>query len=121
MGWIQQKGIASLNYLYSTVTKESSCRTGLARTHPWTTLALVCVAQFMVILDVTVERGAALDRRRPRLAAADLQWVVTAYVLLSGGLGGLKGDSICWTATGLPRRTRPVQRGIAGQRAGGVR
>ena len=54
---------------------------------PWTTLVLLGVAQFMVILDITVVNvalpsiGAALD-----FAASDLQWVVTAYVLFTGGL-----------------------------------
>ena len=65
---------------------------------PWTILALVCVAQFMVILDVTVVNvalpsiGADLG-----FAAADVQWVVTAYVLLSGGLlllGGRLSDLV---------------------------
>ena len=62
----------------------------------WTTLALVCVAQFMVILDITIVNvalpsiGAALDFRPD-----DLQWVVTAYVVCTGGLllvGGRLGD-----------------------------
>jgi EmrB/QacA subfamily drug resistance transporter len=59
---------------------------------PWTALVLLAVAQFMVILDVTVVNvalpsiGAALDFTR-----ADLQWVVTAYVLFTGGLMLLGG------------------------------
>src|SRR3954447_4864795 len=64
----------------------------------WTTLALLAVAQFMVILDVTVVNvalpsiGTALH-----LADADLEWVVTAYVLFTGGLmlfGGRMADLI---------------------------
>jgi EmrB/QacA subfamily drug resistance transporter len=63
---------------------------------PWTILVLVCVAQFMVILDVTVV-NVALPSIGQKLgfAAADLQWVVTAYVLMTGGLlllGGRAAD-----------------------------
>jgi EmrB/QacA subfamily drug resistance transporter len=53
----------------------------------WSTLALLVVAQFMVVLDITIVNvalpsiGRALD-----FAPQDLQWVVTAYVLCSGGL-----------------------------------
>ncbi len=58
----------------------------------WATLAVVALAQFMVILDATVVNvalpsiGEALG-----FAAADLQWVVTAYVLFTGGLMLLGG------------------------------
>jgi EmrB/QacA subfamily drug resistance transporter len=63
---------------------------------PWTILALLCVAQFMVVLDITVVNvalpsiGAELD-----FAPGDLQWVVTTYVLFTGGLlllGGRMAD-----------------------------
>src|SRR5918998_3008769 len=63
---------------------------------PWSILLLLGAAQFMVILDITVVNvalpsiGAALG-----FAAADLQWVVTIYVLLTGGLlllGGRLAD-----------------------------
>jgi EmrB/QacA subfamily drug resistance transporter len=62
----------------------------------WALLALLAVAQFMVVLDITIVNvalpsiGAGLG-----FAAADLQWVVTAYVLCSGGLllaGGRAAD-----------------------------
>src|SRR3954453_19870408 len=65
-------------------------------TRSWTVLALVCAAQFMVILDVTIVNvalpsiGAALH-----FAPADLPWVVTTYVLFTGGLlllGGRLAD-----------------------------
>src|SRR5919197_6046812 len=63
---------------------------------PWSLLALLAVAQFMVVLDITIVNvalpsiGAGLG-----FAPADLQWVVTAYVLCSGGLllvGGRAAD-----------------------------
>src|SRR3954454_3185702 len=58
----------------------------------WALLALLAVAQFMVILDVTIVNvalpsiGAGLG-----FAPADLQWVATAYVLCSGGLLLVRG------------------------------
>jgi EmrB/QacA subfamily drug resistance transporter len=71
---------------------------GEAAHTPWTTLALLAIAQFMVILDVTVVNvalpsiGDALN-----FSGGDLQWVVTAYVLFTGGLmlfGGRMADLI---------------------------
>jgi EmrB/QacA subfamily drug resistance transporter len=63
---------------------------------PWTILLLLSAAQFMVILDVTVV-NVALPSIGTDLgfAAGDLQWVVTAYVLFTGGfllLGGRMAD-----------------------------
>jgi MFS family permease len=67
------------------------------RRRPWSILILLCVAQFMAIVDVTVVNvalpsiGAALHVASP----SDLQWVVSAYVLCSGGfllLGGRAAD-----------------------------
>jgi EmrB/QacA subfamily drug resistance transporter len=59
---------------------------------PWTTLILLGVAQFMVILDITVVNVAlpsiAEDLAFPQ---GDLQWVITAYVLFTGGLLMLGG------------------------------
>ncbi len=58
----------------------------------WWILGLIGMAQFMVILDVTVVNvalpsiGKALS-----FAATDLQWVVTVYVLFTGGLMLLGG------------------------------
>jgi EmrB/QacA subfamily drug resistance transporter len=67
------------------------------RTHqPWSILFLLGAAQFMVVLDITVVNvalpsiGTALG-----FAAGDLQWVVTIYVLFTGGLlllGGRLAD-----------------------------
>jgi EmrB/QacA subfamily drug resistance transporter len=63
---------------------------------PWTVLGLMLAAQFMVILDVSVVNvalpsiGNALS-----FSSSDYQWVVSAYVLLSGGLlllGGRLAD-----------------------------
>ena len=54
---------------------------------PWTALILLSVAQFMVVLDITVVNVALPSIGRDLgIAGEDLQWVVTIYVLLTGGL-----------------------------------
>jgi MFS family permease len=59
---------------------------------PWSVLVLLGIAQFMVILDGTVVSIALPSISRAlHLATADLQWVATAYVLLTGGLVLLDG------------------------------
>jgi EmrB/QacA subfamily drug resistance transporter len=65
---------------------------------PWSILLLLAVAQFMVILDITVV-NVALPSIGTDLgfAAGDLQWVVSAYVLFTGGLlllGGRAADML---------------------------
>jgi EmrB/QacA subfamily drug resistance transporter len=62
----------------------------------WVTLVLVCLAQFMVILDATIV-NIALPAIQTDLDFndADLQWVVNGYTLLFGGfllLGGRAAD-----------------------------
>ncbi|MFI9113212.1 MFS transporter [Streptomyces venezuelae] len=64
----------------------------------WTALALICAAQFMLVLDVTVVNVAlpalAADLGLDRTA---LTWVVTAYTLCFGGLmllGGRLADAL---------------------------
>ena len=60
---------------------------------PWAVLILVSVAQFMVIIDATVVNIAlpAIGKAFRFASAADLQWVATAYVLVTGGLTLLAG------------------------------
>lgn len=60
---------------------------------PWAILLLVCVAQFMVIIDATVVNIAlpSIGKSLRFATAADLQWVATAYVLVTGGLTLLGG------------------------------
>ena len=58
----------------------------------WATLAVLAVAEFMVILDVTVVNVALPSIGRSlRFDPADLPWVVTAYVLVTGALMLLGG------------------------------
>ena len=67
-------------------------------TNPWIVLVLVCLAQFMVILDATIVNVALPSIQRDlALDEANLQWIVNAYTLVFGGfllLGGRAGDLI---------------------------
>jgi EmrB/QacA subfamily drug resistance transporter len=62
----------------------------------WLVLVLVCVAQFMVVLDATIVNVALPSIQRGlHFSASDLQWVVNAYTLVFGGfllLGGRAAD-----------------------------
>jgi EmrB/QacA subfamily drug resistance transporter len=54
---------------------------------PWSPLILLSVAEFMVVLDITVVNVALPSIGEDLgIGGADLQWVVTIYVLLTGGL-----------------------------------
>jgi len=68
------------------------------KSNPWLVLSLVCIAQFMVILDATVVNVALPSIQRDlEMSPADLQWVVNSYTLIFGGfllLGGRAGDLI---------------------------
>jgi EmrB/QacA subfamily drug resistance transporter len=62
----------------------------------WQALALVCVAMFMTVLDVSIV-NVALPSIKTALSVAekDLQWIITAYSIAFGGfllLGGRAGD-----------------------------
>ncbi|MDT7843266.1 MFS transporter [Streptomyces justiciae] len=63
----------------------------------WAALAVICVAQFMLILDVTVVNVALPDMAADlQLDRATLTWAVTAYTLCFGGLmllGGRLADA----------------------------
>jgi EmrB/QacA subfamily drug resistance transporter len=67
-------------------------------TNPWLVLVLVCLAQFMVILDATVVNVALPSIQRDlEMTESELQWVVNSYTLIFGGfllLGGRAGDLI---------------------------
>ncbi|MBJ7594501.1 MAG: MFS transporter [Candidatus Dormibacteraeota bacterium] len=64
--------------------------------NPWVILTLVCMAQFMVILDATVVNVALPSIKRGlNFSDTDLQWIVNGYTLTFGGfllLGGRAGD-----------------------------
>jgi EmrB/QacA subfamily drug resistance transporter len=62
----------------------------------WVILALLALAQFMVVLDVAIVNVALPSiAKELHFAASNLQWVVTAYTLTFGGfllLGGRAAD-----------------------------
>jgi EmrB/QacA subfamily drug resistance transporter len=73
-------------------------RSGHSHFNPWLALAVVCMGQFMVILDATIV-NVALPSIQADLNISDdsLQWIVNAYTLLFGGfllLGGRAADLI---------------------------
>ena len=65
-------------------------------TNPWIVLVLICLAQFMVVLDATIVNVALPSIQTSlHLSDAGLQWIVNAYTLVFGGfllLGGRLGD-----------------------------
>jgi EmrB/QacA subfamily drug resistance transporter len=66
--------------------------------NPWLVLVLVCMAQFMVILDATIVNVALPSIQADlEMSDSDLQWIVNAYALVFGGfllLGGRAGDLV---------------------------
>src|SRR3954451_18106772 len=67
-------------------------------TNRWIVLVVVCLAQFMVVLDATIV-NVALPSIQDGLgfSPADLQWVINAYTLVFGGfllLGGRAADLV---------------------------
>jgi EmrB/QacA subfamily drug resistance transporter len=65
-------------------------------TNRWLVLVIVCLAQFMVVLDATVVNIALPSIQQGlSFSDADLQWVINAYTLVFGGfllLGGRAAD-----------------------------
>jgi EmrB/QacA subfamily drug resistance transporter len=81
-----------------TVAERDPAPAAPPETNRWLVLVLVCLAQFMVILDATIV-NVALPSIQADLgfSRADLQWVVNGYTLLFGGfllLGGRAGDLV---------------------------
>src|SRR3954462_8811420 len=66
------------------------------RSSRWSTLTVLALAQFMVVLDVTIVNVALPDIQADLgFSGPGLQWVISAYTLLFGGfllLGGRAGD-----------------------------
>ncbi|WP_369254984.1 MFS transporter [Streptomyces sp. R35] len=84
---------------HSTVGAErASASPQTADSRRWVMLALLCLAQFMLILDVTVVNVALPDMAADLdLGRETLTWVVTAYTLCLGGLmllGGRLADAL---------------------------
>ena len=64
--------------------------------NPWLTVAVVCIAQLMVVLDATIVNVALPSIQRSlHITNGNLQWIVNAYTLTFGGfllLGGRAAD-----------------------------
>src|SRR5438067_6364151 len=76
--------------------KNRSAAVRRTATNPWVVLVLICLAQFMVVLDATIV-NVALPSIQDDLHLSDggLQWIINAYTLVFGGfllLGGRLGD-----------------------------
>ncbi len=68
----------------------------MTRRNPWLTLTVLAIAQFVVVLDLTIV-NVALPHIQTDLhfSTSGLRWVVGAYTLLFGGfllLGGRAAD-----------------------------
>jgi EmrB/QacA subfamily drug resistance transporter len=75
---------------------ERSAAVRRTATNPWVVLVLICLAQFMVVLDATIVNVALPSIQSDlNLSDSSLQWIVNAYTLVFGGfllLGGRLGD-----------------------------
>src|ERR1700704_6483930 len=81
----------------TTTTGAKPASIGSVTRSKWAALAVLSVAQLMVILDTTIVNVAlpSIQKDLHFKAEADLQWVVNAYVLTAGGfllLGGRVAD-----------------------------
>ena len=78
------------------MTTTASAHLAAGARRPWTVLGVLAVAQFMVVLDITIVNVALPSIGRSLgFSRSGLQWVITAYVLCSGGLvllGGRAAD-----------------------------
>jgi EmrB/QacA subfamily drug resistance transporter len=84
-----------VNYLEGTVAKAKRELSKHSQ-NKWVILALLALAQFMVVLDVAIVNVALPSMNRAlHFSTGNLQWVVTAYTLTFGGfllLGGRAAD-----------------------------
>src|SRR6195952_3586021 len=77
-------------------TERPRKRENSMRRSPWSTLVVLSIAQFMVVLDVTIVNVALPHIQSDlKFSTSDLQWVISAYTLIFGGfllLGGRAAD-----------------------------
>ena len=88
-------------------------------TNPWIVLVLICIAQFMVVLDATIVNVALPSIQKDLgFSEANLQWIINAYTLVFGGfllLGGRAGRPARPQAA-LPDRPRDLHDRLAAER-----
>lgn len=74
----------------------AKAKTGKAETSHWLILILLALAQFMVVLDVSIVNVALPSIKTAlHMTQANLQWIITGYTLAFGGfllLGGRAAD-----------------------------
>jgi EmrB/QacA subfamily drug resistance transporter len=77
-------------------TNKAGAATSKKQTSHWLILILLALAQFMVVLDISIVNVALPAVQKAfRMTDANLQWIVTAYTLTFGGfllLGGRAAD-----------------------------
>jgi EmrB/QacA subfamily drug resistance transporter len=75
---------------------QSIAKSSPRKVNPWLVLVIACMAQFMVVLDITVVNIALPSMQRGlHFSPANLQWIVNGYTLVFGGfllLGGRAAD-----------------------------
>ncbi|MFI6152382.1 MFS transporter [Kitasatospora sp. NPDC051170] len=78
------------------MTAQPATAHGQADNRRWWALAVIAIAQLMIVLDITIVNIALPSAQRDLgISDADRQWVITAYTLAFGGLlllGGRLGD-----------------------------
>ena len=78
-------------------------------TNPWVVLVIICLAQFMVVLDATIVNVALPSIQKDLgLSEANLQWIINAYTLVFGGfllLGGRAASTVCSASSSTPRKS----------------
>ena len=75
--------------------------TGKKHTSHWLILIFLALAQFMVVLDISIINVALpFIQRSFALSNANLQWIVTAYPLAFGGFLLLGGRNAIISAAG---------------------
>ena len=93
-------------------------------TRPWGPMVVALVAQVLVVIDISVVNTAMPTiGHELGLASSDLQWVVTAYLLMSGGfllLGGRIADLVSRRAVFLTGLTLFTAASLVSGFAGGA-
>src|ERR1700756_3414810 len=88
--------VGSSNPSTSSGAASRSRRGRAGAVNPWLVLVIACMAQFMVVLDITVVNIALPSMQRGlHFSPANLQWIVNGYTLVFGGfllLGGRAAD-----------------------------
>ncbi len=80
----------------STQAPAASAQATSSETNRWVVLVLVCLAQFMVVLDATIVNVALPSIQSDlNFSPGNLAWIINSYTLLFGGfllLGGRAAD-----------------------------